>query len=596
MKYSSVIVALLIGLAGPLPALAQDDFGSEGSDGGDVESLEGLESATPTDNVNELNANGSPNAAGVGGNKAGGADDFDIGNAQGDASDEGGGDEFFDDKPVDIGGQAGAGEAAGSPSAFGNGSDQGAKAAEGNNPTKTPTPIDTVNPVVTDSAPPVNPAAAPANPVANPAAPGDAQTLMNQISAEGALAPGSSANATATTEATGNEETATAVAPELPAAPPLPPPNEFAGAPPVPGTMRLMAEGEAPEEYMVQPGDTLFDICDQLLDEPGYWPKLWALNPEIKNPHFIFPNMRLRFYPGDDDTPPYLQVVTEDDVIPIDKGDLDEEQLVAEKVVFEVEAETIEEGALIEVIGPDGVDGEVEEFLVGGKLYSGDDIQVQVPGFIFREEKEPLAYVIGGSRGEISAGPGRKVLLEAMDGVQNGTLYTVLRRGEEIEDFETGDTVGYKYYFIANARVQKGLDDDIYIAAVENVRMSVMPEDIIVNYISTNRSIPSNTAVGALSAVNARVVGFQFAMQEMGGMGNYAFIDKGNGDGVSPGMYLPVFATPGYLTSSFGDGDLPEDYELVGIIRIIDTTEAGSVGYVMQNTQELRVGDKTSKG
>jgi hypothetical protein len=596
MKYSSVIVALLVGLAAPLPALAQDDFGSEGSDGGDVESLEGLESATPTDNVNELNANGSPNAAGVGGNKAGGADDFDIGNAQGDPSDEGGGDEFFDDKPVDIGGQAGVGETAGSPSAFGDGSDQGAKAAEGNNPTKTPTPIDTVNPVVTDTAPPVNPAAAPANPVANPAAPGDAQTLMNQISADGALASGSAANATATTEATGNEEAATAAAPELPAAPPLPPPNEFAGAPPVPGTMRLMAEGEAPEEYMVQPGDTLFDICDQLLDEPGYWPKLWALNPEIKNPHFIFPNMRLRFYPGDDDTPPYLQVVTEDDVIPIDKGDLDEEQLVAEKVVFEVEAQTVEEGALIEVIGPDGVDGEVEEFLVGGKLYSGNDIQVQVPGFIFSEEKEPLAYVIGGSRGEISAGPGKKVLLEAMGGVQNGTLYTVLRRGEEIEDFETGDTVGYKYYFIANARVQKGLDDDIYIAAVENVRMSVMPEDILVNYISTNRSIPSNTAVGALSALDARVVGFQFAMQEMGGMGNYAFIDKGNGDGVSPGMYLPVYATPGYLTSSFGDSELPEDYELVGIIRIIDTTEAGSVGYVMQNTQELRVGDKTSKG
>src|SRR5262249_54111051 len=135
---------------------------------------------------------------------------------------------------------------------------------------------------------------------------------------------------------------------------PLPPPNDFSGAPPVPGTMRIMAEGEAPEEYLVQPGDTLFDICDQLLSEAGYWPKLWALNPEIKNPHFIFPNMRLRFYPGDDETPPYLQVVSEDDVIPIDKGDLDEAQLVAEKVVFP-EEETGGAAPVTEVIGPEGV-------------------------------------------------------------------------------------------------------------------------------------------------------------------------------------------------------------------------------------------------
>ena len=114
--------------------------------------------------------------------------------------------------------------------------------------------------------------------------------------------------------ATGQEELQpTAAAPLTRDAPPLPPPNEFAGAPPIPGTMRAMAEGEAPEEYQVEPGDNLYDICDQLLDEAGYWPKLWALNPDIKNPHFIFPNMRLRFYAGDDETPPYLQVVSEDE-------------------------------------------------------------------------------------------------------------------------------------------------------------------------------------------------------------------------------------------------------------------------------------------
>ncbi|NBQ54698.1 MAG: LysM peptidoglycan-binding domain-containing protein, partial [Proteobacteria bacterium] len=115
--------------------------------------------------------------------------------------------------------------------------------------------------------------------------------------------------------------------------------NDFAGAPPVPGTRRVLAAGEAPEDYTVQRGDTLFDICEQLLGEARYWPKLWALNPEIKNPHFVFPGMKIRFYPGDPEVPPYLLVSTEDEALPVDQGPVAPEDLViqspAEKQVSE---------------------------------------------------------------------------------------------------------------------------------------------------------------------------------------------------------------------------------------------------------------------
>ena len=93
-----------------------------------------------------------------------------------------------------------------------------------------------------------------------------------------------------------------------------------------------MAIGEAPEEYIVELGDTLIDICDQLIDEPGYWPKLWSMNPYIKNPHFIFPGMKLRFYSGDNESPPFLQVVSEDDVLPIDKADIKDEEVLNTKI------------------------------------------------------------------------------------------------------------------------------------------------------------------------------------------------------------------------------------------------------------------------
>jgi len=41
--------------------------------------------------------------------------------------------------------------------------------------------------------------------------------------------------------------------------------------------------------YLVQPGDTLWSIAEGLFNEPWYWPSLWSYNPQITNPHLIYP-------------------------------------------------------------------------------------------------------------------------------------------------------------------------------------------------------------------------------------------------------------------------------------------------------------------
>jgi hypothetical protein len=49
-----------------------------------------------------------------------------------------------------------------------------------------------------------------------------------------------------------------------------------------------------PIYYVVRPGDTLWDISATYFQDPWYWPKLWAMNPSITNPHWIYPGDRLR--------------------------------------------------------------------------------------------------------------------------------------------------------------------------------------------------------------------------------------------------------------------------------------------------------------
>lgn len=51
----------------------------------------------------------------------------------------------------------------------------------------------------------------------------------------------------------------------------------------------LPLKADAPEHYSVKAGDTLWDISAMYLEQPWLWPKLWKLNPQLDNPHLIYP-------------------------------------------------------------------------------------------------------------------------------------------------------------------------------------------------------------------------------------------------------------------------------------------------------------------
>ena len=406
-------------------------------------------------------------------------------------------------------------------------------------------------------------------------------------------------------------------------------PNDFGGVAPLPGTLREMATGEAPEFYSVEEGDTLYDVCSQLIGDGNFWPKLWSINPDVKNPHFIYPGMKLAFYSGTLENPPYLEVVSEDELLPVEKGTLQEANLITDvvpvanpvgvrggpaasgsvaqgkstrqskfvgsgKAFSETSELSLEHNFDMTVIGKDEVFGNPnagDGMLDAGRKKIASTMSYAIPALFLAEEPAIFGTIVGGLDGEQMSGIDKRVLVQ-MSAESAENTFTVLRPSSRVYSPTTGDKIGVRYDFICNVHIGRKHTSELSEANPFGVLTSAISGDILVSYTPNLRTQPIPTASGGLATGLSSVIGFPTNTKTTGSQGDLVFLEKHD---MSVGGLYPIFSSNSKRDLPvFKDRALKEVKTQIAVARVLEVLGESALAYIVISNQEVRIGDTTS--
>jgi LysM repeat protein len=314
-----------------------------------------------------------------------------------------------------------------------------------------------------------------------------------------------------------------------------------------------------PESYVVQPGDTLWGIASMFLRDPWYWPEIWQINPQVENPHLI--------YPGD-----VLSLVYLDDGRP--------------RVQLERGPQVVEGGGF-ERLSP-RVRSEPLEEAIQTIPYETIAAFLSRPRIIERRAADDLPYIVAHREGLIGSA-GRDVYVRGTGSAPAGSVFDVVELGEELVDPDTNDVLGYQGIYVGQGRLDRTGDPGT-LRMLETER-----EAVVGNLLMEEQEIGPLTFIPRPPArpVEGRIIS---VLTGVSLIGQYAVvvINRGSEAGLEPGHVLRVYQTGRTIRDTqrgaFGQKvRLPD--EPAGTMMVFRTSERLSYALVMEATTPLAVLD-----
>ena len=308
------------------------------------------------------------------------------------------------------------------------------------------------------------------------------------------------------------------------------------------GTSLAIATQE--QIYTIKKGDTLWSLSEKFIGDPYYWPNVWAKNPDIGNPHLIFPGQKVRILDGRlEIIPAYPE---------------------AEKPIVEA----AEEPEDVVTIKADGANG-----------------------FILTDE-QPFGMVVDSVDNRILLSKDDIVFLKMrnISGVTVGDTYGIYKRGDMVINPHTNKPIGTMMTNQGFLQVTEVRSETV-IARIGDVFCEIMRGNELFEYIPPRKEI-------ALQRGTTDQKGYVVASQSGKGalsIQDVIFVNLGSDDGVADGNLFYISRprnVSAVIIKHTGEMQLPD--VVLGAAIAIETKLKTTSALIIKSVDSIFIGDDIS--
>jgi hypothetical protein len=316
---------------------------------------------------------------------------------------------------------------------------------------------------------------------------------------------------------------------------------------------------DAPMNYTVKRGDTLWDIAAVFLKDPWFWPEIWQINPQVQNPHLI--------YPGD--------------VLSLAYGANGDARVMISQYG----------GArLAPRLRSDPLDGPIDTI-----PFSAISAFLSKPSVLSKDQALQAPYIMAFRDEHMIGGTGHEIYVRNLNAPLN-QRYVVMHVGEPIRDIGSREIIGYQAAYVANA-VVNGPGEITKAVLTEGAREALAGDRLISQDGETSLTF---TPHAPTSTIDGQIIAVADGAEQIGPT-QVVVLNRGTTHGLAPGAVLAVDQQGAVVSDRFGKSPwkkatFPRNVKLpderVGTLIVFKTFDRISYGLVIGARGPMRVADR----
>ncbi len=315
---------------------------------------------------------------------------------------------------------------------------------------------------------------------------------------------------------------------------------------------QVQVRDDYPSSYTVKSGDTLWDISALFLNTPWLWPEIWQANPQVANPHLI--------YPGD-----ILKLIYLDG----------RPRLVVSRGTMKLtpQMRTSPLGSAIPAIPLEAI----SPFLSRSRV-------------VDKQTLKAAPYVVAGSDSRIISAAGDRVYARG-EFDANTNFYGIYREGQKFRDPETREKLGIQALEIGTARIVSRNDGSTTLllnSSNEEVRIG----DVLLPF--ADEEVNSTFYPKAPDVeIDGLIIAVEGGVANIGRYDTVA-INRGEREGLKTGDVLAVNRAGKTIRDTVKSGTVKLPSERAGLLIVFKVFEKVSYGLILEAERPLSVRDEVA--